>query len=68
MKTVHVVVTTVNDGERDLFSDIVLITEDKDKAEDLVKALKKHTAGLEWLGEYDSAASFTRDLDNLIFI
>jgi len=36
----YVVVTTDNDGERDLFADVVLITRDKAKAEKVEEALK----------------------------
>jgi len=32
IKSVYVVVTTINDGERELYADIVLITSDKTKA------------------------------------
>lgn len=63
MKTVHVVVTTVSDGERELFSDVVLITEDKEKAEKLTEDLKEHKVSLEWLATYESAATFTRIID-----
>ena len=64
-KKVHVVVTTVNDGERDLFSDVVLITKDKKKADLLVERLQKHEKirKYDWLSEYDDAASFERTID-----
>jgi len=63
MKTVHVVVTTVNDGEQDVFPDVVLITEDENKALKLTEELKNRTVSLKWLAPYDSAATFTRVID-----
>jgi histidinol dehydrogenase len=41
-KKVYVVVTTDNDGERDLFADVVLITEDEKKAQEVEQALKDY--------------------------
>jgi histidinol dehydrogenase len=40
-KKVYVVVTTVNDGERDLFADVVLVTENEVTAQDVQQALKE---------------------------
>lgn len=63
-RAVWIVVTTVNDGERDTFADVVLVTRDKTKAEKLVAKLKKHKVKLDWLSEYDSAAFFSRTIDS----
>lgn len=66
---VYVVVTIVNDGERDLFSDIVLITTDKKHAQDVAKLLTEHkpVRGINksLLSPYDSAAVFSRPLNSL---
>jgi len=43
-KTVYVVVTIVNDGERDLFPDVVLITKNELKAARVCRALINHAA------------------------
>jgi hypothetical protein len=58
------VVTTVNDGERDLFSDVVLVTRDKARAGGLVAKLQKKKVKLDWLADYDNAACFTRTIDD----
>jgi hypothetical protein len=66
---VHVVVTITNDGERDLFSDVVLITTDKKHAEDVAHRLsdKRTVRGINraLLSPYESAAVFTRPLNSL---
>jgi hypothetical protein len=66
---VYVVVTIVNDGERDLFSDVVFITTDKKHAQDVASLLTQHKPirGLKksLLTPYDSAAVFTRPLNSL---
>jgi hypothetical protein len=66
---VYVVVTIVNDGERDLFSDVVLITTDKKHAQDVTELLVQHkpVRGLKksLLSPFDSAAVFTRPLNSL---
>lgn len=66
---VYIVVTIVNDGERDLFSDIVLITTDKKHAQDVTSLLVQHkpVRGLKksLLSPFDSAAVFTRPLNSL---
>lgn len=66
---VHVVVTITNDGERDLFSDVVLITTDKKHAEDVAHCLTEHkpVRGINrsLLSPYESAAIFSRPLNSL---
>jgi hypothetical protein len=66
---VYVVVTITNDGERDLFSDVVLITTDKKHAEDVASLLVQHkpVRGLKksLLSPFDTAAVFTRPLNSL---
>ena len=61
--TVYVVVTTINDGERDLFGDVVLVTKNENEARKFKTKLLKHTYNkkeFDWLGDYDSAAYFER--------
>lgn len=41
-KKVYVVVTTINEDERDLFCDVVLVTEDEAKAQEVQQALKEY--------------------------
>jgi hypothetical protein len=67
--TVYVVVTITNDGERDLFTDIILITTDKKHAQDVAKLLTEHkpVRGIDksMLSPYESAAVFSRPLNSL---
>ena len=66
---VHVVVTTVNDGERDLFADVVLVTDDEALAELTYNKLKNREPieGLDYsfLSNWDDVAYFTRPLNSL---
>ena len=61
---VYIVVTIVKDGERDLFSDVALVTTDRDKAEKLACKLDKHKTvkALDWLCDYDTAEYIERTL------
>jgi hypothetical protein len=66
---VYVVVTIVNDGERDLFSDVVLITTDEKYAQKVANLLtqKKFVRGINrrLLSDFESAAVFSRPLNSL---
>ena len=67
--TVYVVVTITNDGERDLFCDVVLISTDEKHAQDVAKLLiqRKTIKGInpKMLSDYESAAVFSRPLNSL---
>jgi mannitol/fructose-specific phosphotransferase system IIA component (Ntr-type) len=63
---VFVVVTTTTSGDdTDAFADVVLITEDKEKAEKLVAELCKSKRKYKNLCPYEDAAYFTRNLEDM---
>jgi hypothetical protein len=68
---VYVVVTTISDGERENFADVVLISTTEQKAQECVGALINRDApaltrlgiNTDNLAEYESASYFTREID-----
>ena len=75
---VYVVATTVSDGEYDNFRDIVLVTQSKQKAQNLTRLLRgsdhwgprkllsgKKIKGLDTLLDYEGATWFERELEDL---
>lgn len=60
-KKVYVVVTTDNDGERDLFADVVKITKSEKIAQGLEKALKAYVIS----GKKSGLKKYGVDPDNL---
>jgi len=66
----YVVVTTTNDGERDNFADVILVTDDEALAEETVAKLIKREPieGIDYnlLAPFDDAASFNRTLNETI--
>jgi hypothetical protein len=67
--TLFIVVTTISDGERELFPDIVLITPSETKARNLTRKLRDRAPvrGLDYslLSEFTGAAYFTRRVGDL---
>lgn len=68
MKTLHLVVTTVNDGEQDNFADIIYVGDNQEEAFKIKDGLENKTLkdfDYDTLVPYDGVEVITRNLNSL---